>query len=97
LVIRILARVALNKIRAAVPVGDNWEVMVHNTGVPDGPTVAELDSIGSLAALVSLPLMEDDIADLASSMRRLSAAAQPLLSSSFTCTPDPTLFDPRRW
>jgi hypothetical protein len=96
LVIRILARVSLNKIRAAVPGLHNWEVMVYNTGVPDGPTVAELDSIVSLAALVSLPLMEEDIAHVASSMRRLSAAAQSLLSSSYALTPDPTLFDPRR-
>jgi hypothetical protein len=70
--------------------------MVHNTGVPDEPTIPELDSIGTLAALVSLPLMEGDIAHVASSMRRLSAAAQSLLSSSYAFTPDPTLFDPRR-
>lgn len=69
---------------------------MHNTGFPDGPTIAEVDAIGSLAALVSLPLMEEDIAHDASSIRLLSAAAQPLLSSSYASTPGPTLFGPRR-
>ncbi len=69
---------------------------MNDTGVPDEPASAELDAIGSLAALVSLPLMEGDIAHLACSMRRLSAAMEPLLSSINRFTPDPTLFDPRR-
>jgi hypothetical protein len=85
----------MNKIGEAFRVCGKREVTVHNTGVPDGATVTELGAIRSLAALVSLPLMEDDIAHLASALRRLSAAAQPLLPNGYAFTPDPTLFDPR--
>jgi Asp-tRNA(Asn)/Glu-tRNA(Gln) amidotransferase C subunit len=70
--------------------------MVKITSVPDEPSIAELDSIRRLAALVSLPLMEEDIAPLASSMRRLVASVEPLLAADCASVPEPTLFDPRR-
>lgn len=70
--------------------------MVNRMGAPDEPTNAKFDLIEGLAALVSLPLMEGDLAHLASAMRHLSVAAQPLLSSGESFHPDPTMFDPRR-
>lgn len=70
--------------------------MVDDIRVPEEPANVELDAIRTLAALLSLPLMEEDLAHLAVSMRRMSASVELLLSTSHALTPDPTLFDPRR-
>lgn len=69
---------------------------MKNSGVPEEVATAELDAIRRLAALVSLPLVEEDVTHLAYSMRRVLVAVEPLLSTGNTLTPDPALFDPRR-
>lgn len=53
---------------------------MRTTGVPDELTEAEVEGIPGL----SLPLIEEDIAPLATAMRRLSATVEPLLSTSET-------------